>query len=377
MKLGYRPALDGVRALAITLVVLRHATGYPASGAFGVDIFFVLSGFLITSLLLDERFRYGAVSLRNFYKRRALRLLPALIAMLAFFLGVSIVAFVRHGEPLAKPAFGVVAGLGYFTNLALTTHGGVSAMPSALTHLWSLAAEEQFYIVWPALLFVVLRARLRVAGIVLACGIALMMAEQLRLLSNGTWSPRIEYGVDTRSSSILVGCLLAVLLASRLRPNLESLGRRFGVLGLALLAVLVVVDFGRARYAGPLLLVGVASAALILCALESGSWTSRVLALAPLVFLGRISYALYLWHIPILALFGISHPELSFRVVPPVAVAVGCAIGSYYLIEQPFLRRKQRLGHRPVESAEAADKAPDPRGVLAPRATEAAASPAA
>jgi peptidoglycan/LPS O-acetylase OafA/YrhL len=377
MKLGYRPALDGVRAVAITLVVLRHATGYPASGAFGVDVFFVLSGFLITSLLLDERFRYGAVSLRNFYGRRALRLLPALIAMLAFFLGVSIVAYLRHGEALAKPAFGVVAGLGYFTNLALTTHGGVSAMPPALTHLWSLAAEEQFYIVWPALLFVVLRARLRLAGIVLVCGIALMMAEQLRLLLDGTWSPRIEYGVDTRSTSILVGCLLAVLLASGLRPNVEALGRRFGVVGVALLAALVVVDFGRARYAGPLLLVGIASAALILCALDSGSWTSRVLALAPLVFLGRISYALYLWHIPILALFGISHPEVSFRVVPAVAVAVGCAIGSYYLVEKPFLRRKQRLVHAPAETAEAPERGADPRGTLTPRTTEPAASPAA
>jgi peptidoglycan/LPS O-acetylase OafA/YrhL len=371
MKLGYRPALDGVRAIAITLVVLRHATGYPAQGALGVDVFFVLSGFLITSLLLDERFRYGAVSLGNFYRRRALRLLPALFTVLAFFLCVSVVAFVRHGASLAKPVFGVVAGVGYFTNIALTTKAGVHAMPGTLTHLWSLAAEEQFYIVWPVLLFVVLRARLRLAAGVLVAALAVVSAEQLRLYFADTWRPRLEYGIDTRSTSILVGCLLAVLLASAARPHVELVGKRVAPLAIALLLLLVVVDLDAAIFVGPLLVAALVAAILILRALDGESRLAKVLAFAPFVFLGRISYALYLWHVPILSLYGVTHPHLTLMAIPAVATAVACATASYYFVEKPFLRRKRKF-----EPGAAPERAPEP-ALATPARVEAATLPAA
>jgi peptidoglycan/LPS O-acetylase OafA/YrhL len=377
MRLGYRPALDGVRALAITFVVLRHAIGFPAAGALGVDIFFVLSGFLITSLLLDERLRYGAVSLRNFYRRRALRLLPALVVVLAFFLSVSLLAFLRHGTSLAKPLFGVIAGLGYFTNIALTTEAGVATMPNSLTHLWSLAAEEQFYIVWPAVLFVVLRARLHLATVVLAVALALMTAQQLRLYLDGTWWPRLEYGIDTRSTSILVGCLLAVLLATGARPTVERIGRIVGPVGVGALLLLVFVDLGKTIYAGPLLVAGLASAVLIVRALDDASWVARGLSLPPLVFLGRISYSLYLWHIPILSLFGVLHPNFAPMVVPALATALACATASHYFVERPFLRRKKRFEAHSDSAPDVEVRGPaisSPR--LAPHA-EAAPSPAA
>jgi peptidoglycan/LPS O-acetylase OafA/YrhL len=376
VTLGYRPALDGVRALAITFVVLRHATGFPASGALGVDIFFVLSGFLITTLLLDERLRYGAVSLRNFYRRRALRLLPALVVVLAFFLSLSILASVRHGASLAHPLFGVAAGLGYFTNIAITTEEGARVMPPALTHLWSLAAEEQFYIVWPAVLFLVLRARLRLAATVLAAGLVLMTAEQLRLFFEGAPWARMGYAIDTRSTSILVGCLLAVLLASGARSKVEAIGKRIGPLGVALLLFFVVIDLGRGLFAGPLVVAALGSAVLILRALDSDSWLSRGLSVAPMVFLGRISYALYLWHIPILAAYGVSHPQAELRVVPALATALGCATASYYLVEKPFLRRKQQLHVGPVAVPEDTAREQEPRGLVAPSRAAAASSAA-
>jgi peptidoglycan/LPS O-acetylase OafA/YrhL len=376
MRLGYRPALDGVRALAITLVVLRHATGFPADGALGVDIFFVLSGFLITSLLLDERVRYGAVSLKNFYRRRALRLLPALFVVLAFVLCVSVVAYLRHGTSLAKPIFGVVAGAGYFTNIALTTKAGVVAMPSSLTHLWSLAAEEQFYVVWPVLLFVVLRARLRLALWMLVAALVVATAQQLRLYFEDAWGPRLLFGVDTRSTSIVVGCLLALLLASDARSRVEVVGKRVAPIAIPVLVLLVVLDLDKAMFAGPLLLAGIATAVLILRALDGTSLLSKALALSPLVFLGRISYSLYLWHIPILLLFGVTRSEFTSLTIPAVATAVACATASYYLVEMPFLRRKRKFEPRSVERAEPRHAPETPALVPAGR-VEAAASPAA
>jgi peptidoglycan/LPS O-acetylase OafA/YrhL len=375
MKLGYRPALDGVRALAITLVVLRHATGYPAQGALGVDVFFVLSGFLITSLLLDERFRYGTVSLVNFYRRRALRLLPALLTVLAFFFCISVVAFFRHGTSLAKPVFGVVAGFGYFTNIALTTKAGVHAMPGTLTHLWSLAAEEQFYVIWPVLLFIVLRARLRLTLWVLVAALTLVSAEQVRLYVADTWRPRMEYGIDTRSTSILVGCLLAVLLASAARPHVELVAKRVAPLAISLLLLLVVVDLDAAIFVGPLLVAALASAVLILRVLDGESRLARAFALAPFVFLGRISYALYLWHVPILSLYGVTYPHPTLMAVPAVATAMGCATASYYLVERPFLRRKRKFEAGAAERS-VSERTADTPALVTPGRVEAAASAA-
>ena len=344
MTLGYRPALDGIRALAILAVVLGHATGFPASGYLGVDIFFVLSGFLITTLLLDERLRTGAVSLRAFYRRRAYRLLPALFFLLAVFVVVSALGVLANRSPFDEAIFGVLAGLGYFSNFAIATEAGARAMPSELTHLWSLAAEEQFYIVWPAVLFVVLQGRLRLALGVLVGGLLLTTAEQLRLFFEGASWARIGFGVDTRSTSILVGCLLAVLLASGARPRVEAAARWVGPPAIVALGILLLWDPGRAVFAGPLLLAAIGSAMLILLALDTGSLLARALSTPPLVFLGRISYSLYLWHLPVFVAFGISGSRVELMDLPALGVALACAIGSYYLVEMPFLRRKREIG---------------------------------
>jgi peptidoglycan/LPS O-acetylase OafA/YrhL len=216
----------------------------------------------------------------------------------------------------------------------------------AMTHLWSLAAEEQFYLVWPVALVLVLRARLALSAWALTAGLALMTAEQLRLFLHGASWSRLGYGIDTRSTSLLVGCLLAVLLAGGARSSVERVAKRFAPVALVYLLVFVVLDLQRGLFVGPLLVAGFCAAALVVVALDDESPISRALALRPFTFLGRISYSLYLWHVPVLAAFGVTHPQVGLVVPPAIAAAVACATASHYLVERPFLRRRQRLERR-------------------------------
>jgi peptidoglycan/LPS O-acetylase OafA/YrhL len=341
LRLGYRPALDGIRGLAIACVVLFHTVRFPGAGFLGVDLFFVLSGFLITTLLLEERAQYGKVSLRDFYRRRALRLLPALLVLLGVFLVFSILAAAAESRSPHQAIFGVVAGLGYFSNVAMAAGASGLTMPPELGHLWSLAAEEQFYIVWPAVLFLAIRGRVRLALIVVGAAIALTAVEQLRLYFAGANWPRMGFGVDTRSSSILVGCLLALVLATSVRPTIEAGARRLGPLVLVALLGLMIVDPQKRLFTGPLLLFAVVSAVLIVQALDSRSALAKGLSSRPTVFLGRISYSLYLWHVPIFVVLGLSSRRVELMDIPALALALGCAIASYYFVELPFLRRKR------------------------------------
>jgi len=216
-RLGHRPSLDGVRGVAIACVVLNHTVGYPGMGFTGVDLFFVLSGFLITTLLLEEHAQNGRVSLGNFYRRRALRLLPALVAFLAVFLVYAAVRGPVRGMNFDEALFGVAAGLGYFTNIAMGFED--NAIPFELRHLWSLAIEEHFYIVWPPVLFLVLRGRKRLALGVLGVAIVLSVVQQIRLVEDGAISQRIVFGTDTRSAASWPS-------RSRSRPRLASASSR-------------------------------------------------------------------------------------------------------------------------------------------------------
>jgi peptidoglycan/LPS O-acetylase OafA/YrhL len=319
-------------------VVLYHATDFkfPATGLLGVDLFFVLSGFLITTLLLDEeRTRAGVgVALGAFYRRRALRLLPAVLVLLAAFALVAVAV----GD-VREPVVGVAAGLGYVTNLVLAA-GHADALPPELVHLWSLSAEEQFYIVWPLLLLGLFRGRLGLAALACATAIVLMQLRAFDLLASEASTPRIEFGIDTRSVSILVGCALALLLVER--AHVPKVPQRLELVAPVLFVALVVIDWKRSLFAGPLLLTALCSAVLVLQALDRSSPVARALAFAPMVFLGRISYGLYLWHLPVLAAFGVLGVGLTPMAVPAVAVAILVATASYYLVERPFLRRRRQ-----------------------------------
>jgi peptidoglycan/LPS O-acetylase OafA/YrhL len=337
-RLGYQPALDGLRAVAITAVVGAHAFGFPAGGGLGVDLFLVLSGFLITTLLLEERARNGAVSLVGFYRRRSLRLLPALAVFLGIYLTVALLFFTTSREPASAHVAGALLGILYTSNVVQATGWD---LPNGVVHLWSLSAEEQFYLLWPALLLlslIVFRGRLWPLAAVLVGGIVSVQAIQLQLLLESASSVRLAYGPDVRAGSILVGCLLAIVLFGRARPRVDA---RIVAVSLALFVGILFAGLERATFAGPMLVFGGACACLVVCALDQKTWIARALSARPLVGLGKISYSLYLWHLPILVWLGAHNGRLELLDGAAIGLSLAAATASYRFVELPFLRRKR------------------------------------
>jgi peptidoglycan/LPS O-acetylase OafA/YrhL len=343
-RLGYRPELDGVRAVGILLVVAFHAYARPESGFLGVDIFFVLSGFLITALLVQEQNLTGAISLPHFYLRRALRLLPALVVAVLGYLLITTADFAvgdTKWPQLADALEGSGYGLAYVSNVVQAA--GVE-VPGAIGHLWSLATEEQFYLIWPFALVLLFRSGLsrRTVSIVLGAAIAALFGHRLQLTLSDTSVRRMYFGPDGHFDVILVGCLAGLWFASGRVPALIRLPRYRRFVGPAALAVavtmLVLIEFrSRALYLGLYTLFAAAVAVLLLTMVVSeNSRLARLLALRPMVFIGKISYAFYLWH----AIFigGV----LSLPDTVAAAIAFGAATLSYYIVERPFLRLKWR-----------------------------------
>jgi peptidoglycan/LPS O-acetylase OafA/YrhL len=356
-RLGYQPALDGIRAVAIASVVGFHVFDYPRDGFLGVDLFFALSGFLITTLLVEEFGQQGAVSLRAFYRRRALRLLPALFILLAVYLVIAIGKALSDGNihSLKRSILGVAAGAGYVSNFMLAAHG-VTGIVQPVNHLWSLAAEEQFYFLWPPVLFLVLRGRSTVAFVVVSGAIAYLTLHEIELHHAGVPGYRIDFAPDTRSVSILVGCLAGLAFRSPARTSIERLTRWIEPLALLAFLGFVFEDLGLRLHSGLLTVYGVIGAILIIRATVPGSPIQKVLSVRPLVFLGKISYSLYLWHIPVLAALRVDTASRfaaggPVRKVVALALAVFAACLSYYLVELPFLRKKrERPDGRPISS---------------------------
>src|SRR5437588_243135 len=199
-RLGHVAALDGLRGVAILLVVSVHFTGVPKGGGLGVDLFFVLSGFLITTLLLEERERDGRIRIRAFYERRARRLLPALAVLLLAFLVID-AAQGRNG--LSQVAvYGLYAGNAYEAFVS-----SVSTPSLGLVHLWSLAQEEQFYLLWPLGFLLAVRSRRPARW--LAALFALLVCYRIALVAHGAPMYRIDRGPDTQSEPLVAGCLIA------------------------------------------------------------------------------------------------------------------------------------------------------------------------
>jgi peptidoglycan/LPS O-acetylase OafA/YrhL len=345
-RLGYQPALDGIRALAIVPVVVFHAFNWPDGGVLGVHIFFVLSGFLITTLLLQEWNRVGSISLPHFYFRRALRLFPALAAMLgAYVLIQAARELVIEPEALDLRAAleGVLYSVFYISNIVQAS-GTILAVP--LVPLWSLATEEQFYLLWPFVLVAALRLGLRrpvLEGFLLGA-IALIVAHRVRLSLSDFSVERLYFAPDTSFDTILIGCLFGLWFVSgRIpRPLRSPSIRAWAWIPAALLIVvtiLVTSNRDPAMYWGFLLPFSVAVGIVTLTVvLDRESPLARVLGVAPLVFLGRISYSLYLWHLLVIY-FG---QRVGIHESVGVGLALVAASASYFLIERPFLRIKRR-----------------------------------
>jgi peptidoglycan/LPS O-acetylase OafA/YrhL len=351
--LGYVPSLDGLRGVAIAAVMVFHSTARNGSllpgGFIGVDVFFVLSGFLITVLLAHEFDRHGAISFRRFYMRRALRLLPALAVMLAVFNLYSLLALPR--EVATRNAVDSAIALFYSANW---TRALGWRRPDLLGHTWSLSIEEQYYLLWPVALVLLLRAvRSRRALVaILALAAAGCWFLRVYLVAGGASIDRVYNGLDTRADALLWGSALGVAYASGLlRPMSASLRwTRWGtviaigsaVLGLGAIAAL-------ADWRSLALYDWVLASTALICALiirrlvtSDSCPLKKLLELPGLVWMGGISYGLYLWHYPIFRLLQGSGYGERWVMTLGTLLTLSAASLSYYYVERPLLRLKSR-----------------------------------
>ena len=348
-RLGYQPSLDGFRGVAILAVMLYH-TGILTGGFLGVDMFFVLSGFHITSLLLEEIATTGRVGLRAFYVGRALRVVPALIPVVVIAGGAMIVL----DPSLATVGF-VLSVVFCVANWAI-----VWGLPQGLLgHAWALAIGAQFYAMWPPLLLTltrVIRRRWMLLLVVIAA-VALAVAYRSKIMTTPAGMARIYVGLDTHADPVLIGCALAIFCASPLfRRSRRALvaWNILGVLaGLALFTMLVSARFPEDYvFAAASTWAALASALVIVAALLPSSPCGDVLAGAPLTWLGRRAYALYLWHYPVFYVAGpLWKPDANPTPALLAWVATfALAATSYRYIEQPALDLKTKLATRHAEA---------------------------
>jgi peptidoglycan/LPS O-acetylase OafA/YrhL len=351
------PALDGLRAVAVAAVLAFHG-GVPGvgGGLLGVDLFLVVSGFLITSLLLAERDRRGTISLAGFWARRARRLLPALLITLS---AVAVASRWIQIVPAAQLRGDLLAALYYGSNWHYVAAGqsyfGAFGAESPLLHLWSLAVEEQFYVVWPLVAVVVLRwwGR-RGLGSLAAVGVAASAGWTAWLFRDGAGISRLYYGTDTRAQALLIGCLLACLIirrpvtTERHRAGLGWAGVAGG--GYLIWAFHAVTGTDGFLYQGGFLLVAVAGAAVIAAVTAPASGPAavmvRLLSPAPLRYLGRISYGLYLYHWPLFLVLDQARTGLSGTGLLGLRLActLACAVVSFHLVEEPVRTGSWRTG---------------------------------
>lgn len=357
-RLSYIPGLDGIRAVAVMAVLLYHAEQPWALGGFlGVETFFVLSGFLITSLLLAEWRSTKGIDLRQFWVRRARRLLPAMWLLL---LVLPFLAFAFARDALPRLQEDVPAAFFYITNwvyiLREVPYFEAFGRPPLLQQLWSLAVEEQFYLLWPLILLFLLRIGksnrhgLLFVTFVMTAASSIWMAA---LYSPGADPLRIYYGTDTRAAGFLVGAMLAMLWSPGGSWQKTGSGILEGLGWAGFLALIFLYnqlnEFQPFLYRGGILVTALASAALIVGASTPTTWISRILETPPLRWTGSRSYSIYLWHWPVFMLtrpgFDLQLPTLWIR-AGQVAITFLLAELSYRWVETPVRQHGFRQGMR-------------------------------
>jgi peptidoglycan/LPS O-acetylase OafA/YrhL len=374
------PGLDGLRALAVIAVLLYHAgISWLPGGFLGVEVFFVLSGYLITALLLAEWRTKGSVDVKAFWMRRARRLLPALYLLIVATLAYAVVFLPGEVAGLRNDA---LAAFGYVTNWYLVlgheSYFEAVGRPSLLKHLWSLAVEEQFYLVWPLVFwlgvsFGATRWRTRRVLMVALGGAAISVALMAALFVPGADPSRLYYGTDTRAAGLLIGAALAIVWTPELRqtrsrgrscPTVRGFKRdraqgRFqrrwrwtvptllDALGLAALGTLIFLclrlgEFDAPLYRGGLAAVSLATAALIMAiSYPQTRLGSALLGHRPLRWIGERSYGIYLWHWPV---YMVTRPQLDvpFDGIPLLALRLVATVLladlSYRYVEMPIRR---------------------------------------
>ena len=358
-NLRHFPGLNGVRALSVLAIIAFHSgLSWIPGGFYGVDAFFVLSGFLITALLLAEWGASGRIDLRRFWGRRARRLLPAL------FLLVAVVGVVMATLPNVFSASGgfesafwtVFYGSNWYLVHAGVPYFSLSSQPSPWTHTWSLAIEEQFYLLWPIMFFAVLGLGTRRSGagrakrrrrlhllFLLACVGALASAALMGYLAPRGYDARAYYGTDTRAQALLVGAAISVGITlwgkAVWRPRSMRLASALAIAGVVGSAALWATTRETSTFAfrGGFLTASLAAGAVVLgCVIAPRSLVVRLLELPPLPQLGRISYGMYLWYWPILLVTsGRLHWDPYELFALRVVLTVALAALSYEFVENP------------------------------------------
>ncbi|HEU4706002.1 MAG TPA: acyltransferase family protein [Solirubrobacterales bacterium] len=368
----YMPGLDGLRAIAVLAVIVFHlGFGWAPGGLLGVGIFFTLSGYLITDILLSQLSQRGRIDLLRFWGARARRLLPALFVMLAI-----VAAWVTIFGPAQPDQFrkAVLSSIFYVNNweqiLANVSYFARFAPEGPLNHLWSLSVEEQFYIFWPFLLLLGVklvherplpsgvRPRLAVVTIVLAFVSAIEMA----VLYHPSLDPsRIYYGLDTRAAGLLFGCALAMVwpsrrLSHRIAPPARNTLDGLGVLGLAIIALMIwqVGEFDRFLYQGGFVVLSLATVLVLMPLAHPACRLGNVLGVLPLRWVGVRSYGIYLWQTPIIVLTGPDSrpPEGLLGKALQLAAIFAIAGLSWHFVEEPirhgaigrFFARRRAVG---------------------------------
>jgi peptidoglycan/LPS O-acetylase OafA/YrhL len=405
---NYLPGLDGLRALAVAAVVAYHLSyGWAQGGLLGVGVFFTLSGYLITDILVGQWAAHGRIGLRDFWLRRARRLLPALFVMLAV-----VTVWVNMAARSFVPGFrgNLVAAVLYVSNWwYIGQHASYYARfapQEPLDHLWSLAVEEQFYLVWPLVVLLILwlaararrrrgglgdgpgglaspvdgpsggvpyltgRGRLLLTTLVLAAVSALLMAW---LYHPGTDPTRVYEGTDTRAFGLLIGAATAIVWPTRrLAAGEASAGwavhaavrwllDALGIAGLAVVGLLVwrTNQYSGFMFRGGLVLLSVATAAAVVAAVTPGSQLGRALGARPLRWVGVRSYGIYLWHFPVIVLTAApgtaGGPVSPERAAVLVAVTVAAAAVSWRFIEDPIRRGAQLRWVAPASAGGASE----------------------
>ncbi len=365
----YIPAVDGLRALGVLTVLFYHLRlPFAKSGLLGVTVFFVLSGYLVTRLLLSEADATGTINLKEFLRRRGRRIMPVMILMI---LVMSIVYTFTDGFLLNKMRPDVVPSILIFNNwwqlLQNVSYFEAQGAPSPLTHYWSLAIEGQFYLIWPfiILLFVKLRRASRVHGgdgrgwtalAVATAVLAVISAVLLVVYFDPTAdSSRAYYGTDSRCFSLLAGALLAMwetdggMQRMAGRSVFAAKGGRTGRFsatdiagGISLLVILLIIWLVRGSspllYRGGQQLVTVLTMILLYAALQEDSLWSRFWAWKPFVAIGKISYSIYIWHYPVIDLIsGVRRASFGTTMLE-IALSFGLAAAGYFLVETPCRR---------------------------------------
>ena len=355
-KSKYLPSIDSLRALAVLAVIIYHVdVNYLPGGFLGVDLFFVLSGYLISSLIIKEYRKTGSLNLYNFYIRRARRLLPAVYFMIT----VGLVVMVLFNEVLLRKShldaiFGYIYSSNWWYIFHKLDYFDSFGAQSPFKHLWSLAIEEQFYMVFPLLFLLVNRKKKSkdgtyklnknflyvVLGLILVSLIAHILLFDINNIS------RIYFGTDTRAFSLLVGVVGAILypmekLHDKVTPQQNLI---YSVVSLASIATLITVmiytsEYNTWLYRGGFLLVAILGLIVIISSGKQHTLMSRLLSFKPVVFIGKISYSLYLWHFPVLVLTTpvseIGNPNIIFVVLRVILTFI-LATASYVFVETPI-----------------------------------------